>query len=119
MAKAAPVTPTNPSGPRKEAELVHKAFVSEQERQARAAAGAQKQLDEAAAAAKKREKEKERKKRQKEAKKSAARAEREHELPAPPTLGAYIDLTGLECDNDSANVMSSLIPNAAVFVPQG
>ena len=75
----------------KEAELVHTAFVSEQERQARAAAGAQKQLDEAATAAKKREKEKERKKRQKEAKKAAAQAEREQELPAAPTLGAYID----------------------------
>ena len=37
---------------------------------------------------------------------------------APPTLGAYIDLTGLECEKDSANVMSTLNPNAAVFVPQ-
>ena len=55
--------------------------------------------------------------RQKQRAIEAAQAEREQELPAPPTLSAYIDLTGLECDKDSANVMSSLNPNAAVFVP--
>ena len=92
---AAPVLQPEPTGRRKQAELVHTAFVSEQERKVRAAAGAQKQAEEAAAAAKKREKEKERKKRQKEAKKAAAQAEREQELPAAPTLGAYIDLSGL------------------------
>ena len=80
-----------PTGPRKEAELVHTAFVSEQERQARAAAGAQKQLDEAAAAAKKRAQKKAKAARQKQRAIEAAQAEREQELPAVPTLGAFFD----------------------------
>ncbi len=95
MATAAPALQPTPSGPRKEAELVHTSFVSEQERQARAAAGAQKQLDEAAAAAKKRAQKKAKAARQKERAMGAAQAEREQEMPAAPTLGAYIDLSGL------------------------
>ena len=126
MATAASGMPQpTPSGPRKEAELVHASFVSEQERQARAAAGAQKQLEEAEAAAKKRAQKKAKAARQKQRAIEAAQAEREQELPAAPTLGAYIDLSALECDNESAssrpeetNAMSSLNPNAAVFVPQ-
>ena len=133
MATAVPslssMQPT-PTGPRKEAELVHERFVSEQERQARATAGAQKQRDESEAAAKKRAQKKAKAERQKQRATGAAQAERQQELPSPPTLGAYIDLSALDkaCDNESASaspheetnvhVTPSLNPNAAVFVPQ-
>ena len=132
-AAAAPELKPTPSGPRKEAELVHARFVSEQERQARAAAGTQKQIQEAEKAAKKRAQKKAKAERQKQRATGAAQAERQQELPSPPTLGAYIDLSALDkaCDNESesassraeetnvqTNEMPSLNPNAAVFVPQ-